>query len=245
MRWCSNGSRPDQPSAHRSFGQRVGVVTHVPALWCRGAPVTAGVALAGRCHGCGACRRVRERFAPRCARRPHGGATGWRCARKPAGSPTMLRTAKKCAQSASRWRSSRRQPSSRRVVRGEVFRLPASSRARRREQRGARYAVVVQADELLGLSTGRADLRQRTGGDVSARDRSAWNADPHPRRADDRGGSPAAGRLGWTPRRRRDASRRRSASSHPRAVEREQGPQTTTCCGTPVSSAGATAFASL
>ncbi len=39
------------------------------------------------------------------------------------------------------------------MVRGEVFRLPAPGRARGREQRGARYAVVVQADELLGLST--------------------------------------------------------------------------------------------
>ena len=39
------------------------------------------------------------------------------------------------------------------MVRGEVFRLPAPIRARGREQRGARYAVVVQADELLGLST--------------------------------------------------------------------------------------------
>lgn len=39
------------------------------------------------------------------------------------------------------------------MVRGEVFRLPASRGARGREQRGARYAVVVQADELLGLST--------------------------------------------------------------------------------------------
>lgn len=39
------------------------------------------------------------------------------------------------------------------MVRGEVFRLPAPRGARGREQRGARYAVVVQADELLGLST--------------------------------------------------------------------------------------------
>lgn len=39
------------------------------------------------------------------------------------------------------------------MVRGEVFRLPARVRARGREQRGARYAVVVQADDLLGLST--------------------------------------------------------------------------------------------
>jgi len=39
------------------------------------------------------------------------------------------------------------------VVRGEVFHLPAPRAARGREQRGARYAVVVQADEFLGLST--------------------------------------------------------------------------------------------
>jgi mRNA interferase MazF len=39
------------------------------------------------------------------------------------------------------------------VVRGEVFRLPAPRSVRGREQRGARYAVVVQADEFLGLST--------------------------------------------------------------------------------------------
>jgi mRNA interferase MazF len=39
------------------------------------------------------------------------------------------------------------------VVRGEVFALPAPRKTRGHEQRGARYAVVVQADELLGLST--------------------------------------------------------------------------------------------
>jgi mRNA interferase MazF len=39
------------------------------------------------------------------------------------------------------------------MVRGEIFRLPAPRRARGHEQRGARYAVIVQADELLGLST--------------------------------------------------------------------------------------------
>ena len=39
------------------------------------------------------------------------------------------------------------------MVRGEVFRLPAPRGARGHEQRGARYAVIVQADELLGLST--------------------------------------------------------------------------------------------
>jgi mRNA interferase MazF len=39
------------------------------------------------------------------------------------------------------------------MVRGEVFRLRAPRGTRRSEQRGARYAVVVQADELLALST--------------------------------------------------------------------------------------------
>jgi len=39
------------------------------------------------------------------------------------------------------------------VLRGEIFRLRLPRGARGSEQRGARYAVVVQADELLALST--------------------------------------------------------------------------------------------
>jgi mRNA interferase MazF len=39
------------------------------------------------------------------------------------------------------------------MVRGEVFRLPSRHGVRGQEQRGARYAVVVQADEFLDLST--------------------------------------------------------------------------------------------
>jgi mRNA interferase MazF len=39
------------------------------------------------------------------------------------------------------------------MVRGEIFRLPAPRGLRGREQRGARYAVIVQADEFLELST--------------------------------------------------------------------------------------------
>jgi mRNA interferase MazF len=39
------------------------------------------------------------------------------------------------------------------MVRGEVFRLPPPRHARGHEQRSARYAVVVQADEFLDLST--------------------------------------------------------------------------------------------
>ena len=34
-----------------------------------------------------------------------------------------------------------------------MFRLPAPRGSRGHEQRGARFAVVVQADELMGLST--------------------------------------------------------------------------------------------
>jgi mRNA interferase MazF len=43
--------------------------------------------------------------------------------------------------------------SGRLMVRGEVFRLPARKAARGNEQRGARYAVVVQTDELMALNT--------------------------------------------------------------------------------------------
>jgi mRNA interferase MazF len=39
------------------------------------------------------------------------------------------------------------------MVRGEVFRLRFPRGAPGGEERGARYAVVVQADELLALST--------------------------------------------------------------------------------------------
>jgi len=39
------------------------------------------------------------------------------------------------------------------VQRGEVFRLRAPKDPRGHEQAGARFGVVVQADELLGLST--------------------------------------------------------------------------------------------
>ena len=39
------------------------------------------------------------------------------------------------------------------MVRGEVFHLPPRRGERGHEQRGARYAVIVQADEFLGLST--------------------------------------------------------------------------------------------
>jgi mRNA interferase MazF len=39
------------------------------------------------------------------------------------------------------------------VVRGEIFRLRVPRGSRQSERQGARYAVVVQADEFLALST--------------------------------------------------------------------------------------------
>ena len=39
------------------------------------------------------------------------------------------------------------------MVRGEIFRLPPRRGGRGHEQRGARFAVIVQADEFLDLST--------------------------------------------------------------------------------------------
>ncbi|MGI8944897.1 MAG: type II toxin-antitoxin system PemK/MazF family toxin [Thermoleophilaceae bacterium] len=39
------------------------------------------------------------------------------------------------------------------MVRGEVFRLPPLRGTRGHEQRGARFAVIVQEDEFLDLST--------------------------------------------------------------------------------------------
>jgi len=39
------------------------------------------------------------------------------------------------------------------MVRGEVFRMRVPRDTRRGEQRGARFGVIVQADELLALST--------------------------------------------------------------------------------------------
>jgi mRNA interferase MazF len=64
----------------------------------------------------------------------------------------MRRIEQRCGRSANRWQHWR--PSApTEVVRGEIYRLPAPRGTRGREQRGARYAVVVQADEFLTLST--------------------------------------------------------------------------------------------
>lgn len=58
----------------------------------------------------------------------------------------------RCESFASRWQNSPPKRSTD-LVRGEVFRLPSPRGARGREQRGARYAIVVQADEFMRLST--------------------------------------------------------------------------------------------
>ena len=64
----------------------------------------------------------------------------------------MSAITRRCGSSASSSQSSLR-PSPTEVVRGEVFRLPAPRGGRGDEQRGARHAVIVQAEEFLGLST--------------------------------------------------------------------------------------------
>jgi mRNA interferase MazF len=68
------------------------------------------------------------------------------------GSPQMRSIEPRWRASAKSWPSWRRTTHSA-VVRGEIFRLSPPRKARGHEQRGARYAVVVQADEFLGLST--------------------------------------------------------------------------------------------
>src|ERR1019366_3870166 len=73
-------------------------------------------------------------------------------AQRSGASPQTRLTAKRCGSSASRWPSCH-PPLRTEMVRGEVFRLPRPRGARGHEQRGARYAVIVQADEFLDLST--------------------------------------------------------------------------------------------
>ena len=74
------------------------------------------------------------------------------CETKCAASPPTRTTAQRCVASESNLRDSPRD-SQTEMVRGEIFRLPAPRNARGHEQGGARYAVVVQADEFLDLST--------------------------------------------------------------------------------------------
>src|SRR3970282_2231519 len=61
-------------------------------------------------------------------------------------------TTRRCGSVASSCPSSRHARRTE-MVRGEVFRLPPRRGTRGHEQRGARYAVIVQDDEFLDLST--------------------------------------------------------------------------------------------
>ena len=92
-------------------------------------------------------------YASRCAKPPHAGEFVRPFVMRSAGLPRTNPTAKKCASSENRWQNSRLPSQTDTVVRGEVFRLPRPRDARGHEQQGARYAVIVQADEFLGLST--------------------------------------------------------------------------------------------
>lgn len=93
-----------------------------------------------------------RRCVPRCARLQRGVEPAHRLRLRYGDLRVMREIGPRCELSASRWRNWRRSPPAE-VVRGEIFRLSAPRGTRGREQRGARYAVVVQADELLSLST--------------------------------------------------------------------------------------------
>jgi mRNA interferase MazF len=106
-------------------------------------------------------RQLSEWAKPLCAPRPYGRRCARprrdaglvpRSSRRCEGSQLTRAIERRCGSSANRWRNSLPSPSTE-VVRGEIFRLPAPHATRGREQRGARYAVVVQADEFLALST--------------------------------------------------------------------------------------------
>jgi mRNA-degrading endonuclease toxin of MazEF toxin-antitoxin module len=75
------------------------------------------------------------------------------------------------------------------MVRREVFRLRAPSGGRSSEQAGERYAVVVQADELLALSTVLVAPTSRSAPPRSFRrdDQGRWPRHAGAGRADDRG----------------------------------------------------------
>jgi mRNA interferase MazF len=71
------------------------------------------------------------------------------------------------------------------MVRGEVFRLPPRRGARGHEQRGAPFAVVVQADKFLDLGTTRVLVEQTTVVEPQRLGRSAGRLDAAELRAVD------------------------------------------------------------
>ena len=62
------------------------------------------------------------------------------------------------------------------MVRGEIFRLPSPRGARGREQQGARYAIIVQADEFATLSTALAPQPRQAPVPPRSGPRSSWTA---------------------------------------------------------------------
>ena len=154
----------------------------------------------------------------------HGLARG-RCAGEPAGtvkrcasSPPTRPIARRCASSESSWQNWHPPLGlSDGPRRGLPAPVPRGTRGH--EQRGARYAVIVQADEFLDLSTvliaPTSTSARRT---VSARDHPRPAGDTRPCRADD-GRRPAAPRpISRTPRCKRAACRRRRPHARPRPV---------------------------
>jgi hypothetical protein len=103
-----------------------------------------------------------------------------------------------------------------RATRGDVYRLRLSSR-RGREQRGARYAVVVQADELLGAlhRAGRTNLAERPGSELSARGRDRRRARAGDGRAAPRPRRPTSRRARGVPQRKRSSGRGRGSLPRP------------------------------
>lgn len=63
------------------------------------------------------------------------------------------------------------------MTRGEVYRLRLPAR-RGREQTGARYAVIVQAEELLGLSTAVVAPTSRSAAAATFRPRIELDGEP-------------------------------------------------------------------
>src|SRR3954447_18476482 len=93
------------------------------------------------------------RFDWRSASPRSGGGGGARYGWRPSEQAPILTIARSCARSSRTWKRSLPPGPRTDVVRGEVFRVRMPSGGRGREQRGARFGVVVQADEFLGLST--------------------------------------------------------------------------------------------
>lgn len=91
-------------------------------------------------------------FAPRFRRLPQGADHDRPLPKRSSAWLLTTQIEPRCESFGSRWRNSHPKRSTD-VVRGEVFRLPSLRGARGREQRGARYAVVIQANEFMGLST--------------------------------------------------------------------------------------------